>query len=164
MITPNLPMDTLLIPLIHQLYNKWIAAEQDGELFLSATTIQWKSSDQATTLDLTPKTQVPFTELLAQIRLRNPIQRLKAYFDLGKFLDGKTQLDLQEYTIKPFTLKAAKRVYQFYTVCGEHTLYLDNTVTATNLAKLSEANFIKAIEERQTILLLFAGAQNETEE
>src|SRR5215204_6796898 len=99
MITPNLPMDTLLIPLIHQLYDKWIAAKQDGELLLSTTSIQWKSSDQTTTLDLTPKIQVTFTELLAQTWLRNPIRQLKAYFDLGKFLDEKTPLDLQEYTI-----------------------------------------------------------------
>jgi hypothetical protein len=66
--------------------------------------------------------------------------------------------------IKPFTLKAARRVYKFFTACGEETLEINDTITATSLAKLSEANFAKAIEDRQALLLIFAGAQTGTGE
>lgn len=161
-------MDTSLIPLIHQFYNQWTAAKQDGELLISTTTIKWTSTDQSTTLDLHPiittARQMTIDELLGQIRLNNPIQRLKAYFELGKFTKGRTRADLQAYPIRQFTFKAARRVYEFYTACGEETLNLDDTITASSLAKLSEANFLKAIEERQAILTLFAGAQNGTGE
>ena len=71
-------MDTSLIPLIHQFYNQWTAAKQDGELLISTTTIKWTSTDQSTTLDLHPiittARQTTIDELLGQIRLNNPIQ------------------------------------------------------------------------------------------
>ena len=127
-------MDTSLFPLIQQLYNKWIVIKQDGELLISTTTLKWTSSDQTTTLNLIPsleqqvttldlisspeqqvtslnlslERQVMFTKLLTQTRLKDPIQWLKAYYDLGKFIEGETLLDPQEYPIKPFTLKAAR--------------------------------------------------------
>lgn len=161
-------MDTSFIPLIHQFYNRWIAAKQDGELVISTTTIKWTNADHSTTLDLYPiiatARQTTLDDLLNQIQCKNPKQRLRAYFELGKFIKGKTRLDLQAYSIKPFKLKAARRVYEFFSACGEEMLDIEDTINATSLAKLSEANFNKAIEERQAILLLFAGAQNGTGE
>jgi 2-hydroxy-3-keto-5-methylthiopentenyl-1-phosphate phosphatase len=161
-------MDTSLIPLIHQFYNKWTATKQEGELVISATTIRWTNADQSTTLDLYPiianARQTTIEDLLVKIQNKDSIQRLRAYFELGKFIKGKTRQDLQTDNIKPFKLKAARRVYEFYSACGEETLDIEDTVTATSLAKLSEANFAQAIEERQAILLLFAGAQNGTRE
>lgn len=159
-------MDTSLIPLIHQFYNKWISTKQDGQLLLAKDTIQWTSSDTTTTIDLYPiiatARQTTLDELLNNLQLKNATQRLRAYFELGKFIKSKTPSELQPYAIKPFKLKAARRVYEFYTACGEDTLGIEDNISATSLAKLSEANFTKAIEDRKEILAIFAGAQNGT--
>lgn len=162
-------MDISLIPMIHQLYIHWKAIQQDGELCLSTTTIRWTNASKTVSVDLYPviataAPQATLDDLLEHIQRKDPIQRLKAYFQLGKFLRDKTLTDLHPHKVSRFKRKAARRVYEFYTACGEETIELGDILTATSLAKLSEADFLKVIEDRKAILSLFAGAQNGTGE
>lgn len=136
-------MDATLLPLLQTFYRQWIQLGQDGTLTISNHGIRWTSEDLTLSADLSnaivASSRTRLRQLIRATYAHGNNDRLRAYYALGEYLE--LQSDDIRRDVKRFTVKAAIRVYTFFTFHGLDSIGRIQNITATRLGRLSQHQF-----------------------
>ena len=144
-------MDAELLTLVQNLFNLWETKNLPGELAMTTDGCVWEHDGLSTLICHTRRPH----NLVARLHSNDATTRLTAYFELGRQIEHSRQ-NLHHYRqrVAPFSLRAARRTYSFFKICGVHRIGLNPVISATRLARCSALVYDELLMNEQIADLL----------